>query len=421
MNRFIYSLLVTLLLPVILLYLLWRSRKDPAYRQRLGERLGRHFPAQQGGIVIHCASMGETLAALPLIRALQARFPHQSITVTSTTPSGSAQVKQHLGDSVQHCYLPLDLPVICQRFVKALRPQLVILVETELWPNLIHACHQNETPVMLTNARLSSRSAQGYARFPKLIQPMLTQLSAVAMQNEVDGERLVSLGLDPAKLTVCGSLKFDVDLAQTSDIASQRRQWLGERAVWCAGSTHPGEFEQALAAHRQLQQMHPDLLLLLVPRHPEQFEAAIQLSKQAGFQTARRSQSDTVGDEIQVLIGDTMGELMALYGMSDACFVGGSLIERGGHNPLEPAALAKPVLMGPHHFNFAEIGAALVQAGGMSVVSNSDDLAEQLEHLLSLRSQAQAMGKKGQRVVEINRGATQRQLTVAEALLTSND
>ncbi|GAA5192848.1 lipid IV(A) 3-deoxy-D-manno-octulosonic acid transferase [Ferrimonas gelatinilytica] len=419
MNRFVYSLLLTLLLPLVLLYLLWRSRKEPGYRQRLTERFGLTRPARSGGILVHCASVGETLAAMPLIRALQARYPQKTLTVTSTTPTGSAQVRKQLGDSVQHCYLPLDLPGPCKRFLRALQPELVILVETELWPNLIHVSKRQGSKVMVTNARLSARSAEGYQRWPRLVRPMLSELDAVAMQNEIDAERMVSLGLDPAKLRVCGSLKFDLQIPADAEqqLAAQRHDYLGERSVWCAGSTHPGEFEQALDAHRQLLTTHPDLLLILVPRHPEQFDHAFELSQQAGFKVVRRSDQGQVDQSVQVLIGDTMGELLTLYGFSDACLVGGSLIPRGGHNPLEPAALSKPVIMGTHYFNFAEIGDSLRQADAMLVVNNGDELAQQLEQLLSLRSEARAMGKRGLRVVEINRGATQRQQAVAEQLL----
>ncbi|MBW3166072.1 lipid IV(A) 3-deoxy-D-manno-octulosonic acid transferase [Ferrimonas balearica] len=419
MNRLFYSLVLTLLLPVVLAYLLWRSRKAPAYRQRWGERLGLTLPKVNDAIVVHCASMGETLAAVPLIEALRARYPDKPVLVTSFTPSGSEQVKQRFGDSVAHAYLPLDLPFITRRFIRRVRPAMVVLMETELWPNLIHQCHRQRVPVMLSNARMSERSARGYARFPRLTRPMLGELDAVAAQSAEDGARLVTLGLDPAKLTICGSLKFDLDLsrANLADLRQAREQGFGQRKIWCAGSTHPGEFEQALSAHRALLRLHPDLLLLLVPRHPEQFDHAEVLAQQAGFVTARRSGGDSVDESVQVVIGDTMGELLTLYGLADAAFVGGSLIERGGHNPLEPAALGKPVLMGPHFFNFQEIGQALLQAGGMTLVNNADELADQLEHLLSLRKQAEQMGHQGQRVVDTNRGATERQLALASSLL----
>ncbi|SHI21070.1 lipid IV(A) 3-deoxy-D-manno-octulosonic acid transferase [Ferrimonas marina] len=421
MNRYLYTLLVTLLLPLFLLYLLWRSRKEPAYRQRWGERLAWTKPQRSGGILVHCASMGETLAALPLIRALQQRYPDRLITVTTTTPSGSEQVRQHLGDSVQHCYLPLDLSGFSRRFLKALNPELVILMETELWPNLVHHAQRQGVKLMLANARMSARSARGYLRFPGLVKPLLNGLDAVAMQNEVDGERMMMLGLEPAKITVCGSLKFDIAVSAEAmgETERQRRELLGERSVWCAGSTHPGEFEVMLAAHRRLLALHPDLLLLLVPRHPQQFEAAFALSRAAGFVTARRSEG-ALSEGTQVVIGDTMGELIQLYGMADVAFVGGSLIPRGGHNPLEPAALAKPILMGPHDFNFAEIGETLVRAGALKRVANEEELAAQVEHLLSLPSQAKATGKLGQRVVEINRGSTQRQCHLAEQLLEAH-
>ncbi|MBY5923354.1 lipid IV(A) 3-deoxy-D-manno-octulosonic acid transferase [Ferrimonas balearica] len=419
MNRLLYSLLLTLLLPAILIYLLWRSRKNPEYRHRWSERFGLTLPQINDAIVVHCASMGETLAAVPLIEALMARYPGKPILVTSFTPSGSEQVRQRFGDRVAHCYLPLDLPFVVARFVKRLRPSLVVLMETELWPNLIHQCHKRQVPVMLSNARMSERSARGYARFRRLTRPMLAELDAVAAQNAEDGARLVTLGLDPAKLTLCGSLKFDLDLSRANlgDLQQARETGFGDRKIWCAGSTHPGEFEQALAAHRALLRLHPDLLMLLVPRHPEQFEHAETLAKEAGFETVRRSAGGNVAQAVQVVIGDTMGELLTLYGLADAAFVGGSLIERGGHNPLEPAALAKPVLMGPHFFNFQEIGQTLLQAGGMALVNNADELADQLEHLLSLRKQAEQMGHQGQRVVDTNRGATERQLALASTLL----
>ncbi|MBY6187925.1 lipid IV(A) 3-deoxy-D-manno-octulosonic acid transferase [Marinobacter hydrocarbonoclasticus] len=419
MNRLLYSLVLTLLLPLILLYLLWRSRKTPEYRQRWGERLGLTLPDVTDAIVVHCASMGETLAAVPLIKALKTRYPDKPILVTSFTPSGSEQVRQRFGDEVSHCYLPLDLPFATARFIKRIKPALVVLMETELWPNLVNQCHKRQVPVMLSNARMSERSARGYARFRRLTRPMLAQLDAVAAQSADDGARLVTLGLDPAKLTICGSLKFDLDLshAQLGDLKNAREAGFGSRKIWCAGSTHPGEFEQALSAHRALLRFHPDLLLLLVPRHPEQFDHAEALAREAGFSTARRSAGDAVDEAVQVIIGDTMGELLTLYGLADAAFVGGSLIDRGGHNPLEPAALAKPVLMGPHFFNFQEIGQALLQSGGMALVNNADELADQLEHLLSLRNQAEQMGHQGQRVVDTNRGATERQLALASSLL----
>ncbi|MBY5994073.1 lipid IV(A) 3-deoxy-D-manno-octulosonic acid transferase [Ferrimonas balearica] len=419
MNRLLYSLLLVVLLPVVLLYLLWRSRKTPEYRQRLGERLGWSRPPVEGAILVHCASMGETLAAVPLIRALQSRYPDTPVLVTSFTPSGSEQVRKSFGDSVHHGYLPLDLSGVMRRYLKRLKPQMVVLMETELWPNLIHHCHTQKVPVMLANARMSERSARGYGRFPRLTRPMLGKLDAVAAQSGDDGNRLVQLGLDPARLTICGSLKFDlpIDPRRLKDLSQARHQWLGDRIAWCAGSTHPGEFEQALSAHHRLLNLHPDLLLVLVPRHPEQFDSAHRLSEAAGFVTARRSEGGVLPERVQVVIGDTMGELLSLYGMTDAAFVGGSLIERGGHNPLEPAALAKPVLMGPHFFNFQEISRTLLQAGGMVLVHDTDELAEQLEHLLSLRNQAEQMGHQGQRVVDTNRGATDRQLALAASLL----
>ncbi|WP_298440704.1 lipid IV(A) 3-deoxy-D-manno-octulosonic acid transferase [uncultured Ferrimonas sp.] len=419
MNRFSYSLLLLLLTPAVMLYLGYRAIKSSAYRGRLGERLGMGLPQLSAPIVVHCASMGETLAALPLIRALQRRYPTTPLLVTTTTPTGSQQVKQQLGDSVHHCYLPLDLNGVMRRFVAHLNPKAVVLLETELWPNLVHHCHQQQVPVIVANARLSARSAKGYARFARVITPMLQQLNAVAVQHSADGERLMHLGVPAKALTECGSLKFDIQIGASERQQAQQfgGQLWGQRPSWIAASTHPGEFEQAIAAHQQLLASYPELLLLLVPRHPEQFEQAKQLAQQAGLTVQQRSSGDRVKPSTQVLIGDTMGEMKTLYGATDIAFVGGSLIQRGGHNPLEPAAFGKPVLMGPHYFNFQPIGDALKQKSALIEVNDQHALARQLQRLLDNRQRRDAIGSAALAFVEHNSGATERQLNVISAAI----
>ncbi|BDY03100.1 lipid IV(A) 3-deoxy-D-manno-octulosonic acid transferase [Ferrimonas sp. YFM] len=414
MNRILYSLLLILLTPLVLAYLGWRALRSPDYRGRLGERFALNLPRVRAPLIVHCASMGETLAALGLIRTLKQQRPDTPILVTTTTPTGSAQVKQHLGELVHHCYLPLDLSPVMAWFLSRLKPVGVVLMETELWPNLVHHCHKRRIPVILANARLSERSAKGYGRFPSLVGPMLAQLTAVAAQNSTDGARLVKLGAAPAGMTDCGSLKFDiaVDDAERAHANTLRLQLMGERPCWLAASTHPGEFELALAAHKTLLEHFPDLLLMLVPRHPEQFARAADLSQEANLTLARRSDGGPIADTTQVLIGDTMGELKTLCGMSDIALVGGSLIERGGHNPLEPAAFGKPVLMGPHYFNFKEIGDQLKQEGVMLVVEDEHNLVQALDQLLSDHNGRQRMGDAALQFVARNRGATQRQAEV---------
>ncbi|TKB47596.1 3-deoxy-D-manno-octulosonic acid transferase [Ferrimonas sediminicola] len=414
MNRLLYSLLLILLLPLLLAYLGWRALRSPDYRGRLGERFALTLPRTRAPLIIHCASMGETLAALGLIRTLKRQRPDMPILVTTTTPTGSAQVRQHLGDLVDHCYLPLDLGPVVARFLGRLTPIGLVLMETELWPNLVHHCHKRQIPVVLANARLSERSARGYGRFPALVGPMLGQLTAIAAQNSNDGARLVTLGAAPAGMTDCGSLKFDiaVDDAEREHASAQRLQLMGERPCWLAASTHPGEFELALAAHKTLLEHFPDLLLMLVPRHPEQFDRAAELTRTAGLTLARRSAGGPLSPQTQVLIGDTMGELKTLCGMSDIALVGGSLIERGGHNPLEPAAFGKPVLMGPHYFNFKEIGDQLKQEGVMLVVEDEHSLVQALDQLLGDDSGRQRIGQAALQFMARNRGATERQAQV---------
>jgi 3-deoxy-D-manno-octulosonic-acid transferase len=286
-------------------------------------------------------------------------------------------------------------------------------METELWPNHIHQCAKRGIPVALANARLSERSAKGYGRFPKLTQPMLAEMSLFAVQTEAEARRLRDLGARAETVEVTGSIKFDLTIdPQLLERASQLRgQWQAqERPVWVAASTHEGEDEVVLAAHRQLLASHPDALLILVPRHPERFNSVYGLCQQQGFATVRRSSGDAVSANASVLLGDTMGELLFLYALADSAFVGGSLVPNGGHNLLEPAALAKPVLSGPHLFNFLEIAAQLRSAGALQEVEDAEGLAVAVQRLFELPRDAQRMAEAGLNVMRTNQGALQRLL-----------
>lgn len=421
MNRHLYTLLLHLALPLIALRLALRARKAPAYTRRVKERFSFALPPlKPGGIWVHAVSVGESIAAAPMIRALQARYPELPITVTCMTPTGSERIQALFGDSVQHCYLPYDLPWAAARFLHRVRPRLAVVMETELWPNHIHQCARRGIPVALANARLSERSARGYARFGKLTAPMLAELSLIAVQTQAEAQRFLDLGARPDCVEVTGSIKFDlkIDAELLQRAAELRRQWQAEqRPVWIAASTHAGEDEIVLAAHRQLLETRPNALLILVPRHPERFNSVHELCLSDGLTTRRRATGEAVQAGDQVLLGDTMGELLFLYALADIAFVGGSLVANGGHNLLEPAALGKPVLSGPHLFNFLEIAAQLRAAGALSEVANAAQLAERTATLLDTPAEAQRMSTAGLAVLKANQGALERLLDGLRRLL----
>ncbi|WP_417661769.1 lipid IV(A) 3-deoxy-D-manno-octulosonic acid transferase [Pseudomonas sp.] len=426
MNRLLYTLLFHLGLPLVAVRLALRARKAPAYASRIGERFAFNLPPlKPGGIWVHAVSVGESIAAAPMIRELMARHPDLPITITCMTPTGSERIQAMFGGAeyhgrVQHCYLGYDLPWVAARFLDRVQPKLAVIMETELWPNHINQCAKHGIPVALANARLSERSARGYARFSKLTAPMLAQMSLIAAQTPVEAARFVSLGAREACVEVTGSIKFDltVDPALLERAHALRAEWAAlERPLWIAASTHEGEDEQIIAAHRRLLQQWPDALLILVPRHPERFNAVFEKIKAVGLQVQRRSTGELVTAEHQVLLGDTMGELLFLYALADVAFVGGSLVANGGHNLLEPAALSKPVLSGPHLFNFLEIANQLREAGALFEVSDADQLAQQVAQLWQTPQQATAMRAAGLSVMRANQGALQRLLAGLERCL----
>lgn len=426
MNRSLYTLLFHLGLPLVAGRLAWRAWQAPAYAKRIGERFALGLPAlKPGGIWLHAVSVGEGIAAAPLVRELLARYPQLPITMTCMTPTGSERIQAMFGGAeyagrVQHCYLPYDLPWAAARFLDQVQPKLAVIMETELWPNHIHQCAQRGIPVALANARLSERSARGYARFAKLTAPMLAELDLIAVQTALEAERFCSLGARAECVEVTGSIKFDlsIDSELLTRAAVLREQWQAtQRPVWIAASTHASEDEIVLAAHRELLKQNPDALLVLVPRHPERFSAVFALCQRQGFSTRRRSTGEGVQAADQVLLGDTMGELLFLYALADTAFVGGSLVANGGHNLLEPAALGKPVLSGPQLFNFLEIAAQLRAAGGLSEVVDAGSLAQRVGQLWREPEAAEAMRSAGLAVMRANQGALTRLLAGLGRLL----
>jgi len=418
--RFVYTLCFYLLVPFILLRLLWRSIAAPAYAKRWSERFG-FFPALQTDkkvVWLHTVSVGEFLAALPLIRRLQMDEQVQLV-ITTTTPTGSERVRATLSESVFHVYAPYDVPDALARFFKRVQPSLYLVMETELWPNTLAACAKRNIPALLINGRLSEKSARGYARFSRLTQPMLGDLSAALIQNKIDAQRFVALGLPTECAHVTGNIKFDLSLTdELRERATELKQQLsqqGQRLIWIAASTHQGEDEIILDAFTQLRKSENinarSLLLVLVPRHPERFARVGQLCESRGFNTLRRSRNDVTAD-MDILLGDTMGELMLLFGASDIAFVGGSLVPNGGHNFIEPAAWGLSLLSGEHLFNFAEVSRLLQDAGALTVAKNAEQLAQQLLELVTDVAQRIERGAKALQVAVENRGALDKTLAI---------
>lgn len=420
MSRWLYTFLLYLLLPVVPLRLWWRGRANPAYRQRWAERFGRfNAPELNQVIWVHAVSVGEVQAAVPLIEALLQRYPQRALVVTTMTPTGSGRVQALFGERVFHVYLPYDLPGAVRRFLDRTQPEVGIIMETELWPNLFHHCAVRDIPLIIANARLSPRSARGYGWIAPLVRSALADVHLVAARGEEDAQRFRQLGAREAQLQVMGNLKFDqilpADLAQQ---ASQlRAQWGAQRPVWIAASTHEGEDETVLDAFDAVRQTLPDSLLILVPRHPERFERVANLVQARGWSMVRRSLAEPANAETAVVLGDTLGELLQLYAAADVAFVAGSLVPVGGHNMLEPAALGVPVLTGPQRFNFNEVSEEMIAAGGAREVVDAHTLATAVQHWLGNDAERRRAGEAGRQLVAANRGALERLLALLTPLL----
>lgn len=415
--RFLYIFLLYMVLPFLYVRAWWRSRKHAFARPRLLERFGFYRTPVTGVIWLHAVSMGETIAALPLIRAIQAAYPQFPLLITSMTLTGSTYVKSVFGETVHQAFLCYDYPGAAHRFLKAYRPVMGIVMETEIWPNLFMACEQQGVPLCLLNARLSEKSAAGYARFSAFTKSTLRKIQWIAASAEEDAKRFIKLGADVNRVSVSGNIKYDLVISDhlLREAANWRDANARDRFVWVAASTHEGEETIILAAHEILRKEYPTALLILVPRHPERFDSVYAMAK-AGFATKRRSQISTCAEETAVYLGDTMGELMFFYAVSDVSFVGGSLIPRGGHNILEAAALAKPVLSGPHVFNFETIVADFKAARAITIVNTQEALAAALIQFAKDPSLCEKQGKRGCEVVSKKRGALGRQLAVIDNL-----
>ncbi len=416
--RFLYNLLTYLLLIPFACYWVVRGLGNRTYFERLGQRFGFGFPKIDRCIWVHAVSVGEVQAAAPLIRALQERYSDRSLLITTVTPTGAARVRRLFGDTVQHCFIPFEFPNAVRSFYRNVNPQAALIMETEIWPNLYRGCGIRGIPLILVSARISPRSVPGYRKLLPLIRETLSHGIIIAAQSQVDADRFLVLGANPVRTCVMGNIKFDVeaDPAVLQEGKNLRAELFGDRPVWIAASTHEGEEEIVLDVHRDLLARHPDLVLVLVPRHPERFSPVRDLIEKRGFSLVARTENRPAGDAA-VFLCDTMGEVPLFYAASDVAFVAGSLVPIGGHNLLEPAVLGAPIVAGPHNFNAQDIVDLFVDRGACRVVAGPEELVETVSELLSDRERAASLGRAGQQLLEENRGALKRLLVLLEPLL----
>jgi 3-deoxy-D-manno-octulosonic-acid transferase len=420
--RFIYSWLIRCAVPFAYAQVLWRGLNDRSYWQGLAQRLGLGAAPASRSIWLHAVSLGEMSAAAPLLRALRSRYPEVPLVVTTATPAGRARALALFADAADVRYLPYDTPGSARRFMARIRPRAAIIMETELWPNLIRECERRGVPVLLASARLSAKSVSRYRRFGNLFKDLFTQNLLVAAQSAGDAERFLSIGASPAQTHVIGNVKFDLELDAGIVRAGRdlRAAYGAARPVWIAGSTHAGEEEQVLDAHASLQALRPEAILLLVPRHRDRFEGVAELLARRGVRFARRSRmagAVPLPIDSPVLLIDTVGELPVLYASSDVAFVGGSLVAVGGHNLLEPAALGLPVLTGPSYFNGQEIAQLLLARGAALQINGASELAATVQRLLDEPAERRRIGELGKEIVAANRGSVARLLALIEPWL----
>lgn len=420
--RFLYNLLTYLLLIPFAVYWLVKGIGNRTYLDRLSQRFGFGFPKFKQSIWVHAVSVGEVQASVPLVRALLEQFPDQKLVITTVTPTGAARVAALFGDSVEHCYIPFEFPNAIRSFFNAIRPRAAMIMETEIWPNLYRGCGIRGIPLILVSARISPKSAPGYRRLLPLIKDTLSHGIIIAAQSQIDADRFLELGANPSRTWVTGNIKFDVALDPnvTHQGGELRDALFGNRPVWVAASTHEGEEQQVLNAHRTLLATHPDLLLALIPRHPERFEDVRNLIENQGFDMAVRTDKQPCTATTEVFLVDTMGEVPLFFAACDVAFVGGSLVPIGGHNLLEPAAQGVPIVTGPHLFNAEEIAREFITRGACQVVADEQALAQAVDHLINTPEDARRMGKEGKAALEQNRGALQRLLVLLEPLLESD-
>ena len=417
----VWRFVVYLLLPYALGNLIWRGLRFRAYWHRWPERFG-FVPALRGQrtLWVHAVSIGEVRSAAPLVAALVERYPKHRVVVTTMTPTGSKQVRELFGERVSHCYVPYDFPVAVRRFLDRVRPEAAVIAETEFWPNIFSECGNRRIPLLLVNGRVSQASLRGYLRVPGIARAMLANVDLLCAQTRVDAQRLRNLGAPEGLVHVTGNLKFDVELPASllEEARALRAHWGRERPVWIAASTHAGEERKVLEAYGDLRRRYPELLLVLVPRHPERFHSVARLCRRRGLAVALRSCTPgPLPEGTQVLVGDTMGELQRLYAAADVAFIGGSLVAHGGQNLLEACAVQVPVVFGPHMFHFEEISAMALERGAARQILDVGGLSEAVALYFEQPDLRRAAGRAAHTLVAENRGALGRTLVLVESAL----
>jgi 3-deoxy-D-manno-octulosonic-acid transferase len=416
-NRGAYTALLYGLMPFLPLRLAWRARKQPEYLQHVGERFGFYGAKPTKPVIwLHAVSVGETRAAAPLIKQFQMGHPDHQILLTHMTPTGRATSQELWGDNILRCYLPYDFPFAVRKFLRHFQPRVGVLLETELWPNLISICHEQNIPLALINARLSERSARGYGRFPALVSDALEKLTLIAAQTDVDRDRLQSLF--PGHMTVMGNLKFDNDVpAVQLELGKKLREEFGEnRPVWLAASTRDGEEKLLLETLKKIRTS--DALAIIVPRHPQRFDEVADLLRSNQILFQRRSDNTQIAPTTGVVLGDSMGEMFAYFAASDVAFIGGSLLPLGGQNLIEACAVGTPVLIGPHTFNFAEATEQAIVSGAAKRINDASELAQEIDSLFANPAQRQTMGAAGKFFTAAHRGASLRAYELVSSFLT---
>jgi 3-deoxy-D-manno-octulosonic-acid transferase len=405
----LYSALFYLLLPFVLLRLLWRSVKAPAYRQRWSERFGfyNRNKTVQGVLWFHAVSVGEAEALFPLLRRLQKRLPETPILITTTTPTGSARVKAVMKDTVAHVYLPYDIPFAIKRFIRCFKPKLAVIMETEIWPNLFAYCGKNRIPLYIINARLSQKSALGYRKIPAIVEPALAEITLIAAQTEEDESRFVEIGAARESVKTLGNMKFDVDIPEETLVAGfkLKEHLFKGRFVWLIASTHKDEEAIFLSLYKKIKQQIPELLMVIVPRHPERFPEVGKLCEQQQLKVVTRTSRAACASDTDVYLVDTMGELKMFYAAADIAFVGGSMVPVGGHNILEAAAVGVPVMFGPYMANFKEIAEEVLKCEAAIQCRNEEEIAEAVLKLYNQPDYRSALVAKSKRFLNDNQGA----------------
>ncbi|MBL4831822.1 MAG: lipid IV(A) 3-deoxy-D-manno-octulosonic acid transferase [Aliivibrio sp.] len=416
--RALYTLVLTLAAPLLLFGLYKSKSNKPKFESRWKEHFGFTPPLTSDSrpLWIHAVSVGECIAAIPLIKSLKERNPEQTIVVTTTTSTGFEQIEK-LGDLVEHRYMPIDFAFAVRGFLKAVNPEKMLIIETELWPNTLHAVHSAGVPITVVNARLSEKSCQSYAKIQPLFNLLHPCLSKILCQSQADSDRFARLGINLEKLEITGSIKFDIQISdEIKQKGKELREKLGsDRPIWVAASTHKGEDEQVLAAHSEVLKQHPNALLILVPRHPERFDDVFKLSKSYGFNSVKHTSSEQITTDAQVYLGDTMGKMLVLMGAADICFMGGSLLGNkvGGHNILEPAALGVPIITGPSYYNFKAITELLITHNA-ALSCDANDLSSHISHLIEQPAVREIMKTNALDIVNLNKGSLQK--TIAKII-----